>query len=225
MTREAEDLEAWMAREYHPFRERVRRELFLGIAVFAHQNRPLGGYYMEFGCHGARTMRYAFDAFHALFDWRYLAFDSFQGMPAAREADGRTAWAPGALHTSEEEFIRQVVDHGMPREKLITVKGYYEETLTPELKARLLPTRAAVVYLDCDLYSSAAAALEFASDFLQPGTVVVFDDWFCFRGDPDQGERRAFREFCARRPHLHFQDFVQTHEAKACIFLGEEPER
>jgi O-methyltransferase len=214
----------WMEREYHPFRERVRRDLFLSIAVFCYQNRPLDGWYMEFGCHNARTMRHAFDAFHALFDWRYAAFDSFAGLPEIPEIDRRPIWRPGALCTSEEEFIRLVVEHGMPREKLLTVKGFYDRSLTPELKERLLPARAAVIYVDCDLYSSTVPVLEFVRDFLQPGTVLVFDDWFCFRGDPDRGERRAFREFRERYPRLRFQDFVQTHEAKAFIFLGEEQE-
>jgi O-methyltransferase len=223
MSGEGTDLEGWMEREYHPFRERVRRDLFFAIAVFCYQNRPLDGYYMEFGCHGARTLRHAYDAFHALFDWRFLAFDSFEGLPEIPEIDRQAIWRPGALSTAEEELIRRVVEHGMPRERLTTVKGFYDRSLTPGLKARLLPTRAAVVYVDCDLYSSTVPVLEFVRDFLQPGTVLVFDDWFCFHGDPDRGERRAFREFRERHPALRFQDFVQTHEAKAFIFLGDKP--
>jgi hypothetical protein len=51
--------------------------------------------------------------------------------------------------------------------------------------------------------------------------VLVFDDWFCFYGDPDRGERRAFKEFTEQNPNLVFQDYIQTNEAKAFIFLGE----
>ncbi len=216
----AEDTAAWMERVYHPFRERVRRELFLSIAVFCHQNRPLEGYYFEFGCHGARTIRYAHDAFHALFDWTYVAFDSFAGLPEIPEIDRQPIWQAGDLHTSEEEFVRLAVEHGVPRDRLLTVPGFYDRTLTAELKRRLLPARAAVVYVDCDLYTSTVPVLEFVKDFLQPGTVIVFDDWFCFKGDPDRGERRAFRELRERFPHLVFQDFLRTHEAQAFIFLG-----
>jgi len=64
--------------------------------------------------------------------------------------------------------------------------------------------------------------LEFALPFLTRGTVLVFDDWFCFCGDPERGERRAFREFRERHPRLRFEDFLQGSEAKAFIYLGDD---
>jgi O-methyltransferase len=219
-----EELESWMEREYHPFRAQARKGLFMSLAVFCNHNRPIDGYYMEFGSHTGRTMRLAWDAFHALFDWTYVSFDSFEGLPEMPALDRMAIWQPGALKTAEEDFVRLVTENGMPREKLITVKGFYDQTLTPELKARLLPTKASVIYVDCDLYSSTVPVLELAKDFLQRGTVIVFDDWFCFYGDPNYGERRAFREFRARHPRLLFQEFVHTNEAQAFIFLGEEGE-
>jgi O-methyltransferase len=222
----AAEREAWMEREYDAFRARSRRDLFLGIAVYAYQNRPLDGYYMEFGCHRGRTLRAAWDAFHVLFDWTFVAFDSFQGLPEIPAIDRAPAWGPGGLCTPEEELVRLLAEHGMPRDRLLTVPGFYDRSLTPELAARLLPARAAVIYVDCDLYSSTVPVLEFVLPFLQRGTVLVFDDWFCFHGDPERGERRAFRELRQRHPGLRFEEFLATSEAKAFIYLGglEEPE-
>jgi hypothetical protein len=217
-----QDRQRWLAEVYHPFRERVRRDLFLSVAVFCNQNRPEASYYFEFGCHRARTMRLAYDAFHQLFDWSYVAFDSFAGLPEVTGIDCQPDWRLGALSTSEEDFVRAVVGHGMARERLITVPGFYERSLTPELRDRLLPGKAAVILVDCDLYASAVPVLEFCRHFLIPGSVLVFDDWFCFRGDPERGERRAFREFRQRYPSLCFEDFLQGSEAKAFIYLGEE---
>jgi O-methyltransferase len=164
-------------------------------------------------------MRLAWDAFHALFDWTYVGFDSFAGLPEIAAGDELPIWRQGALATSEEDFVARVTKRGMPREKLLTVKGFYEESLTPELRDRLLPTRAAVVYIDCDLYASTVPVLEFVLPFLQRGTVIVFDDWFCFHGDPERGERRAFRELRERHPDLKLTEFVRTHEAQAFIVL------
>lgn len=212
----------WMERVYEPFREQARREIFLRLAVFCYQNRPAGDYYFEFGCHRARTLRAAWDSFHALFDLTYVAFDSFAGLPEVAGIDQHPLWNEGDLHTTEEELVRTVVAHGMPREKLITVKGFYDRSLTPELQARLLPRKAAVIYLDCDLYASTVPVLEFVRPFLARGTVIVFDDWFCFQGDPGRGERLAFREFRERHPDLVFQDFFATSEVKAFIYLGGE---
>ena len=93
----------------------------------------------------------AFDAFRHLHDWTYVAFDSFKGLPDVSEADRQEIWKKGKLKTSEEDFIRKVTRHGIPKEKLITVKGFYDTSLTDELTSRLLPTKAAVIYVDCDM--------------------------------------------------------------------------
>lgn len=210
----------WIHGPHEAFRAQARRSIFMSISIFCYHNQPLNGYYLEFGCHKARTMRLAWDTFHSLYDWDYVAFDSFEGLPEMEPLDSMPLWKKGDLKTSDAEFIETVVGHGMPREKLRIVKGFYKDSLTPALRDELLPQKAAVVYIDCDLHSSTASALDFARDFLQKGTVVVFDDWFCFYGDPDKGERKAFREFRERNPDLLFEDYIQTNEAKAFIFLG-----
>jgi O-methyltransferase len=212
-----------MERGYNRFRNRSRQNVFLSIAVFCYHNQPLKGWYFEFGSHTARTMRAAWDAFHVLYDWNYAAFDSFEGLPDLDDIDRMPIWRKGALKTSEEDFIRIVVNHGMPREKLVTVKGFYDRSLNEETKHRFLPEQATVLYVDCDLYRSTVPVLEFAKDFLQRGTVLVFDDWFCFYGDPLRGQRRAFSEFRERYPSLRFEPFVHTNEIQTFIYLGDGP--
>ena len=76
-----ETREAWIEREYDGFRSRARRDLFLSIAIFCHQNRPIDGYYMEFGCHNARTFRLAYDAFRVLFESLLIASTAGESSP------------------------------------------------------------------------------------------------------------------------------------------------
>ena len=78
----------WIRDEYFAFGQRSRRDVFLGIARYHHINRPMEGYYFEFGSHEANTMRMAWDTFRHLFDYTYVAFDSFEGLPEIR-ADRR----------------------------------------------------------------------------------------------------------------------------------------
>lgn len=197
-----------------------RRYIFASITRFCTTNRPLNGYYFEFGCHSAGTMRMAYDYFHYLFDWDYVAFDSFEGLPEIKDIDKQDIWEKGKLATSEQDFIRLVTRHGIKRENLITVKGFYDKSLNSELKAKLLPKKAVVIYIDCDLYESTVPVLEFVKDFLQVGSIIVFDDWNCFCGAPDRGERRAFSEFREKYPDMNFEDFVSTHMQKAFIYTG-----
>lgn len=110
----------------------------------------------------------------------------------------------------------------MPADKLLTVKGFFDVSLTKQLKERLLPTKAAVIYIDCDLYASTVPVLDWIVDFLQVGTVVVFDDWYCFHGNPQRGEQLAWREFRQRHPELRFADFVKTNEAVSFIYVGRD---
>lgn len=214
---------AYVSRDYTPFGRRQRLEIMLDIARFATINRPIDGYYMEFGSHEANTMRMAWRAFGSLFDWDFIAFDSFQGLPDIAPIDRQKIWGKGRLETAEEEFLRLCRKAGMTSDRLRTVKGFYDDSLTPELQQQLLPKKAAVVYVDCDLYKSTIPVLKFVKPFLQPGTIIVFDDWNCFLGDPERGERRAWREFCEANPELRFEPFVQTGMQASFIHLGPPP--
>ncbi len=215
-------MERWVAREYTPYVERERRELFMGIARFMHVNRPIGGYYFEFGCHEGNTFRMAWDTFRWLFDLEYVAFDSFQGLPEIKDIDRQEIWRKGKLKTTRSEFERLCRRHGIDMARVRIVEGFFEDSLTEALADKLAPKKAAVVYVDCDLYHSTVPVLRFVRRFLQEGSVIVFDDWNCFRADPDRGERRAWREFLERHPELAFESLLSTSMQKVfvCVRCG-----
>jgi O-methyltransferase len=210
----------WIRTQYWRFGQDQRSFVFMSIARFLHINRPAKGYYFEFGCNEANTVRMAWDHFEHLFDFDYVGFDSFQGLPEIEEIDKQPIWQKGKLAFDENEYIRRATRHGLPRNRMHTVKGFYDQSLTEELKQRFLPSKAAVIYIDCDLYKSTVPVLEWIVDFLQLGTVIVFDDWYCFHGDPERGEQLAWNEFRSRHPELRFTDFVRTNEAASFIYVG-----
>lgn len=212
----------WIHRRYSNFGQEQRSFVFMSIARFMHINRPIQGYYFEFGCNEANTMRKAWDHFQHLFDLHYVGFDSFEGLPEITEIDRQVIWERGKLAFAEKQFTEIVLTHGMPSNRLRTVKGFYDVSLTTELRDSLLPRKAAVIYIDCDLYMSTVPVLEWVIDFLQIGTIIVFDDWYCFHGDPQRGEQRAWNEFRLRHPELRFTEFVRTNEAASFIFIGSE---
>ncbi len=215
----------WVRDEYTRFARSERKRVFMSIARFAHINRPIEGYYFEFGSHEGNSMRAAWDTFRYLFNWKYVAFDSFAGLPEMDKSDSSAIFRPGNLATAEERFVEIVTRHGMPRDKLTTIRGFYKDSLTPEVQRRFLPGKAAVIYVDCDLYESTVPVLRFVTPFLQVGTIVFFDDWNCFYGDPQRGERRAWAEFLSENPELQFEPFVSTGEGQGfiCVLAGSEP--
>ena len=162
-------------------------------------------------------MRLAWRHFSSLFDWNYVAFDSFEGLPEIEDIDKQEIWAKGRLATTEQDFVNMVVAEGIPNNRLRTVKGFYDQSLTMDLQQELLPAKAAVIYVDCDLYASTVPVLKFIKPFLQKGTVIVFDDWNCFCGDPNRGERLAWREFLDANSELSFEAFVGTDIAQSFV--------
>jgi predicted O-methyltransferase YrrM len=71
------------------------------------------------------------------------------------------------------------------------VIGEFEETLAAFLVEH--PDDAALIHIDCDLYSSTKTVLEHLTPRIMPGTVIVLDEFWIVT---DQ-EQRAFNEWLA----------------------------
>ena len=210
----------WVSTQYSEFGRRQRREIFLGASRFLHINRPIEGYYFEFGCNEANTMRMAWDTFRFLFNFTYVGFDSFEGLPEITKIDEQAIWEKGKLAFAQDRFMSICLSHGIPRDRLKTVRGFYDQSLTNDLAKQFAPQKAAVIYVDCDLYASTVPVLKFILSFLQTGTIIIFDDWNCFNADPERGERRAWSEFLAANPNLRFESFISTAEAQSFICVN-----
>jgi hypothetical protein len=76
------------------------------------------------------------------------------------------------------------------------IKGWFNETLPPFLQEHREPF--SFVHIDSDTYEAASVILAAAADRIRPGTVVVFDEYFGYRGWR-AGESKAWREFAAGR--------------------------
>jgi len=71
-----------------------------------------------------------------------------------------------------------------------------------DVKAKIPIKKAAAIWIDCDLYGSTVPVLEFVRDYIQNGTILVFDDFYCFRGNPEQGEQKAFAEWLKKNKNI-----------------------
>lgn len=169
------------------------------------------GDYLEFGCCGAHTFRYAHDRIRKILrsDIHMFAFDSFDGLPEPKDIDVHPDFRKSQFSQSKKEFVSILDKHGVSRKIYTTVEGYYNKTLHEETARNIGLKKAAVVWIDCDLYESTVDVLRFITPYLQTGTVVVFDDFYCFNGDPDRGEQRALREYLDNNPTKKFQEYFQ----------------
>lgn len=142
-------------------------------------------------------------------DWppRFFAFDSFEGLPESLPEETSEDWCSGAYTCSEAQFRQNVIGSGVDPTLLVTVPGFYEDSLTSEQKQRQNIRQAAIVHIDCDYYESTILALNFVADLLTQGSVIIFDDWFRCQGSPHRGEQRACREWLERNPQIELIEF------------------
>lgn len=164
---------------------------------------------IEFGSLGGWTARHFAElARDSGFLGNLCLYDTFDGLPVAgNTVDQRSAdltrgvwrdnmrlpdsWA-GEFGMSIDAHVAMALGFVISRSRIKIHKGFYSETVRDGV-----PYKAAIVHLDCDLYQSTVEALAGLrkQDSLQDGTILLFDDWNCNRGNPNYGQRRAFREF------------------------------
>ncbi len=169
------------------------------------------GDYLEFGVFQGTTFRYAMESMSPyLPEMKYIAFDSFEGLPAPRGIDAENGYTSNfqeeAFSCSEDEFYANLKKSDIDRNKVKTVKGWFDKTLTPETAQEIQLEKIAVAWIDCDLYESTVPVLNFITPFLQVGTVIIFDDWRCYRNHPDYGEQKACREWLEQNPHISLSE-------------------
>jgi O-methyltransferase len=177
----------------------------------------IAGDIMEFGVLGGWSARIFCETMRDIFNLSNIRlFDSFEGLPeydsevdrSSFEIAGRNVWSNKKKFP--DEFLRRF---GQPhylhiREKLSEIirperifihKGFYSETLkTPP------QTKASIVHFDCDLYKSTVDVFDglHSGKCFQDGSVLLFDDWNCNRGNPKFGQRRAMQEFLASQSNF-----------------------
>lgn len=116
----------------------------------------------------------------------YFLFDSFEGLPPAKEIDGQSAidWQKD-VHSptyfdncrAEMEWAEKAMKRsGVPDYKL--VKGWFSDTVPAfELKEQI-----AVLHLDGDWYDSTMVCLEHFFPKLAKGGLIILDDYYAWDG-------------------------------------------
>jgi hypothetical protein len=186
-----------------------RVNLFRYIREHLYNSRVQPGYYLEFGVLNGDSMFDAFATMRGMTE-HYVGFDSFAGLPEFSDEDREAAhlmpfWQPGTIRGSSRERVHDhLAGKGVPRDKVTLIEGYYEDSL-PKTDARTLFAGKGdchVCLVDCDLHSSSKLVFEYIEPLLVTGTWLLLDDYWCYRGDPRHGQRRAFEEFLAQSQRI-----------------------
>jgi hypothetical protein len=169
------------------------------------------GDYAEFGVYQGTTFSHAYKMIAPYFeDMKFVAFDSFEGLPKPEGVDAVNGYTSNfheqEFSCTEEEFIESVSNAGVDVSRVLAVKGWFDETLAPPEKSDFGLEKIAAAWVDCDLYKSTVPVLKFLTSRLSTGSVIAFDDWRCFRNQPDFGEQRAVAEWLEENPQINLRE-------------------
>jgi O-methyltransferase len=131
--------------------------------------------------------------------------DTFEGLPyedkfslkVSEKVTGKFSHSLESVHAKIKKFN---VD-----DKIILVKGMFEDTLYSELAEK----QFSFVFNDCDLYNATKYALDFVWPRLSKNGFIKFDNYYITASDkkrPLWGETKAVDEFCTEKKikiHLH----------------------
>lgn len=167
------------------------------------------GDYFEFGLWRGKTFGYAHRMKHRYgrHDMKLWGFDSFQGLPDTDEHPDNI-WYKGQFACTRPEFEAILQSRGIRTAEYELVEGFYNESLNDAAHKRLSGRKAAVVYIDCDLYDSTIQVLNFIQPYLVDGSIICFDDFYNYKADPEQGEQKALAEFMQKETHIGFIPYL-----------------
>ena len=147
------------------------------------------------------------------FERRVVGFDSFKGL-AENE---HPRWPKGVfkinhsyhptINKGERVTAQSVIDffRACELDAPCIEEGFYGQTLPEVIGSKY--TQAAVVHIDCDLFDPTTVVLDALHSIFQDGTVLLFDDWYNFKGHPTKGEQGAFRAYIDRQDRWNFIEY------------------
>ena len=130
-------------------------------------------------------------------DKRFFVYDSFEGLPSARQEDG-TRFSGGDLKTSEDILRNNFKIYNLPLPEIH--KGWFQDTLPTGL-----PEQIAFAYLDGDFYDSIMISLQYVYPKLTPGSICLVDDYCDPQINPKgwnmlPGVKKACDEYLVDKP-------------------------
>jgi len=194
------------------------------------------GDYLEFGVFKGESFIYSYRYFKDVFSRykrsavstagepflsqsvRFFAFDSFSGLPETSDEGIPIHWkGKNAMSSPKDLFERNLRSKKVDIKDVVINQGYYDVSLTSQFVETNSLKKAAIIHIDCDLYESTKTVLEFITPLIVDGTVLIFDDYFYYKGHPLRGERGAFFNWLNNRKEFVASELCKFYPSSAFI--------
>jgi O-methyltransferase len=150
---------------------------------------------VEFGCYEGTSSLFIQRLLQKYSSERSLhVYDSFAGLPEKSEEDNSAAgeqFKGGELLASKQNFIRNFKQAGLRLPKIH--KAWFSD-----LARQDVPDKIAYAFLDGDFYESIWSSLKLIENSLQPGAIIVVDD---FQSEALPGVAKAVHEWLQNKSY------------------------
>jgi hypothetical protein len=208
----------------------TRSSLLQFIRAFIYSSNIQNGYLLEFGVLNGQSII----EFNSLLRGKLTSiygFDSFEGLPQlSSEDEASLAQMPifhqGNFKSNSIEQVRQTIlssTGGLADSMLKLVAGFYETSLPAFDKAEFSTKGPCLlIHVDCDLYSSSQQVFNFINDIAETGTWLLLDDYWCYKGSPKYGQRKAFEEWINTSQRLGATEYCSYNGFSRAYILHEK---
>ena len=98
-------------------------------------------------------------------------------------------------------------------------KGTFKKT-RDEFQRKMINRKVSIVNFDCDLEQSTTDALNTIKDFIQIGTILLFDDYNAFNANQNHGQRKSFSEFNEKSKFIFEKYFSYHYSGQSFLCIG-----
>ena len=188
-------------------RQKEKYRFFQKAYDFLDVNHVEGSYF-EFGCHRARTFRFALrESIIKNIKQDFYAFDSFKGLPNIKNnIIQNNSFNTGNLKTEKKKFLNLISNYKKYR-KISVFEGFYKSILNEKLikKFKKEKIKNSFINIDCDLEQSVKESLNFALKFIVSGSILYIDDYYnIYKGDPRKGNPKAVLN-CLKKNKIFYE--------------------
>lgn len=170
------ELDSWeFIHSHSPTLSKLTGTNFTSIK-YAMQAAKLDGLILEFGVFNGKSIRRIAEFSSS----DIYGFDSFEGIPEAWNDE------PSGSYSAEG------VLPAVPK-NVTLVKGWFNDTIPIFLNQLKQDPVIRFLHIDCDLYSSTKTIFDLLGKYIQPGTVILFDEFIGYKSW-QKDEFKAFME-------------------------------
>lgn len=170
----------------------------------------LDGDYLEFGVFTGSAMVFS-TKINKKMKWinksgtRFFGFDSFQGFGDVGTTEKHPFYRDDIFGVNFEKVKKNILRQSKGSDVQL-IKGFFSDTLDHKHPQEYGIKKARIIFIDCDLKSPALSALNFCSQIIQEGTILIMDDYFSYKGNAELGISGAFSEFCKQNPEISWRN-------------------